>query len=48
MFEGLVDDEERHFDVYQTQLEHIERFGESYLALQSFQQDPMGPSAAGE
>jgi len=46
MFESLVDDEERHFDLYQTQLEHVQRFGESYLALQSFKQDPMGPAPA--
>ena len=47
IFEQLVDDEERHFELFQTQVEHIERFGEQYLALQSFQEDPMGPPAAG-
>ena len=46
VFEGLVDDEERHYDLFQTQAEHIERFGERYLALQSFQEDPMGPPEA--
>jgi len=40
LFEDLVDDEERHYDVFDQQLEHIERFGERYLALQSFQADP--------
>jgi bacterioferritin len=43
VFEALVDDEERHYDLFQTQVEHIERFGERYLALQSFQENPMGP-----
>ena len=43
IFEELVDDEERHFELFQTQVEHIERFGEQYLALQSFQDNPMGP-----
>jgi len=46
IFEELVDDEERHFELFQTQVEHIERFGEQYLALQSFQDNPMGPPAS--
>ena len=37
LFESLVDDEERHFDQFDQQTEHIDRFGEQYLALQSFQ-----------
>jgi len=40
LFEDLVEDEERHYDAFEQQLEHIERFGERYLALQSFQADP--------
>jgi bacterioferritin len=48
IFEELVDDEERHFELFQTQVEHIQRFGEQYLALQSFQDDPMGPPGAAE
>lgn len=36
LFESLVVDEERHFDQYEKQAEKIERFGLSYLALQSF------------
>ena len=43
IFERLVGDEERHFDQYDKQLEHIKKFGESYLALQSF----AGPSEGG-
>lgn len=36
IFEGLVADEERHFEQYDKQLDNIKRFGASYLALQSF------------
>ena len=36
IFERLVNDEERHFDLYEKQHENIKRFGPSYLALQSF------------
>lgn len=36
LFESLVQDEERHFDNYDTQLDNIKRFGGNYLALQSF------------
>jgi bacterioferritin len=35
LFEALVDDEERHFDNFETQEEHIQQFGEQFLALQS-------------
>lgn len=44
IFEGLVADEERHFDEFDRQLEHLKEFGPSYLALQSF----AGPSEGGE
>ncbi|MBT3239328.1 MAG: bacterioferritin [Chloroflexi bacterium] len=37
VFEGLVDDEERHFDQYDTEMVNIEKFGERYLALQSIE-----------
>jgi len=40
LFEDLVADEERHFDAFDQQLDHIDRFGERYLALQSFQSSP--------
>jgi bacterioferritin len=36
VFETLIADEERHFDQYEKEMEKIERFGLSYLALQSF------------
>jgi len=37
VFEGLVEDEERHFDQYDTEVLNIEKFGEQYLALQSIE-----------
>ena len=37
VFEGLVDDEERHFGQYDLEMEKIKRFGEQYLALQSIE-----------
>ena len=37
VFEGLVDDEERHFDQYDIEMVNIEKFGEGYLALQSIE-----------
>ena len=43
IFEGLVESEERHYDIFDRQVDAIEKFGERYLALQSFQEDPIGP-----
>ncbi len=40
LFEQLVQDEERHFDEFDKQLDNIKRFGPSYLALQSFNRAP--------
>lgn len=37
IFERLVADEERHFDVYDVEAGNIARFGDSYLALQSIE-----------
>lgn len=37
IFEGLVEEEERHFDQFDTELENIDKFGERYLALQSIE-----------
>jgi bacterioferritin len=45
IFEQLVQDEERHFDEYDKQLDNIKRFGLSYLALQSFNRAPETPGA---
>jgi bacterioferritin len=40
IFEALVGDEETHFDTFDKQLDNIKRFGPSYLALQSFTEQP--------
>ncbi|HOH99124.1 MAG TPA: bacterioferritin [Bacteroidales bacterium] len=37
LFELLVEDEERHFDQYDVELENLSRFGDKYLALQSIE-----------
>lgn len=37
IFEGLVADEERHFDQYDTELDNLKKFGDNYLALQSIE-----------
>jgi bacterioferritin len=37
VFEGLVADEERHFDQYDVEMNNIRKFGDSYLALQSIE-----------
>ncbi|HNQ87531.1 MAG TPA: bacterioferritin [Verrucomicrobiota bacterium] len=48
VFEALVNDEERHFDQFDKQLENIKRFGPNYLALQSFDRTPSSPEPTGE
>jgi len=40
VFEELVGDEEGHFDEFDKQLDHLNRFGPTYLALQSFGKEP--------
>jgi bacterioferritin len=37
IFEHLVADEEGHADMFETQLKHLDRFGEQFLALQSIE-----------
>jgi bacterioferritin len=39
LFEDLVADEERHWGQFDQQLDFVTRFGEPYLALQSFRPD---------
>jgi bacterioferritin len=36
-FEALIDDEERHFGQYDTEMVNIDKFGEKYLAPQSLE-----------
>jgi bacterioferritin len=40
VFEELVRDEEGHFEEFDRQMDHIQRFGINYLALQSLGQTP--------
>ena len=37
LFESLVEDEERHFDQYDVEMENLKKFGDNYLALQSIE-----------
>lgn len=46
IFERLVDDEERHFDQFDTEMRNIEKFGERYLALQSIERSKTLSTAA--
>lgn len=48
MFEQLVQDEERHFDEFDKQLDNIKRYGPSYLALQSFNRTPEAGSTGSD
>ena len=48
LFEDLVVDEERHFDQYDTELDHLAEYGDNYLALQSIERSKRtsaGPTA---
>jgi len=50
VFEDLVLDEELHGDHFETQLMHLDRFGEQYLALQSMERSrniAAGPPSEG-
>jgi bacterioferritin len=48
IFEGLVNDEERHYDQFEKQRDNIKRFGLSYLALQSFGAGTAAPATVGD
>jgi bacterioferritin len=37
LFENLAGDEERHYDQFNKEVENIQKFGDSYLALQSIE-----------
>jgi bacterioferritin len=37
IFESLVEDEERHFDQYDQEIDNLVKFGDNYLALQSIE-----------
>ena len=44
LFESLVDDEERHFDQYDDEVENMKKFGDNYLALQSIERSKTNSS----
>jgi bacterioferritin len=49
LFEDLVNDEERHYDQYDIEMDNINKFGENYLALQSIERsrtNAAGPAPA--
>ena len=48
IFEDLVAEEERHMDQFETQVDHLQRFGEQFLALQSIERSKSlsGPGGA--
>jgi len=49
LFESLVDDEERHFDQYDDEMDNLKKFGDNYLALQSIERSKnIGSGGAGE
>lgn len=47
IFENLVNDEERHFDQYDTELDNLAKFGDRYLALQSIERSKTRESGVG-
>ncbi len=46
LFEGLVGEEEVHFDQYDNELENMNKFGDNYLALQSIERIKGGNNPA--
>jgi bacterioferritin len=44
LFESLVEDEERHFNQYDDELENLAKFGDNYLALQSIERSKSASS----
>ncbi len=47
VFEGLVNDEERHWNQYDDELENLGRFGDNYLALQSIERSKRAGAGGG-
>jgi bacterioferritin len=47
VFEGLVADEERHYTLYDDEVFRIEKYGESYLALQTMEGSKNAASGGG-
>jgi bacterioferritin len=47
LFEALVSDEERHYDQYDNEIDNLDRFGQSYLVLQSIERSKARAAAPG-
>jgi bacterioferritin len=47
LFEGLVGDEERHFDQFDDEVANMQKFGDNYLALQSIERSKSVSSRPG-
>ena len=48
LFEELVMDEERHFGLFDTEFQNMNKFGEQYLALQSIERSKIISTQTGE
>ncbi|HKK61988.1 MAG TPA: bacterioferritin [Bacteroidales bacterium] len=48
LFEDLVEDEERHFDQYDVEMDNMKKYGDNYLALQSIERSKNVGSAASD
>ncbi len=48
LFEELVMDEERHYGLFDTELQNLSKFGEQYLALQSIERSKIVSTPTGE
>jgi len=46
LFEGLVSEEEVHYNQYDTELDNLKKFGDRYLALQSIERSKVMNTAA--
>ncbi len=46
VFEALINEEEVHYDRFDTELEHLAKFGASYLALQAIEGSKTPPAGA--
>lgn len=48
IFEGLVEDEERHLNQFELEADNLARYGDRYLALQSIERSKKGGATTGE
>ncbi len=48
IFEEIIADEERHFDVFETEYENLKKFGDRYLAQQAMERSKKAGSIGGQ